>query len=51
MRSLTGDDASHADRIAAEGWTYNGLIGHIDRRDPIELLHGDSGGSMVWDAI
>ncbi len=30
---------------------YNGLIGHIDKRDPVELLRDDGGGSMVWDAL
>jgi len=33
---------------------YSGLIGHIDRRDPVELLDepGPAGPSpMVWDAI
>jgi ectoine hydroxylase-related dioxygenase (phytanoyl-CoA dioxygenase family) len=28
---------------------YNGLIGHIDKRDPIELLAGERAHSMVWD--
>lgn len=29
---------------------YNGLIGHIDKRDPVELLAGpDAGHAMVWD--
>lgn len=33
---------------------YSGLIGHIDRRDPVELLDGPTTGGdspMVWDAI
>jgi ectoine hydroxylase-related dioxygenase (phytanoyl-CoA dioxygenase family) len=29
---------------------YQGLIGHIDKHDPIELLRGDGGLDMVWDA-
>jgi ectoine hydroxylase-related dioxygenase (phytanoyl-CoA dioxygenase family) len=29
---------------------YNGLIGHIDKRDPVELL-GESGAGMIWDAV
>jgi ectoine hydroxylase-related dioxygenase (phytanoyl-CoA dioxygenase family) len=30
--------------------TYNGLIGHIDRRTPAEVLLGTTtGGGMVWD--
>src|SRR5947208_11843637 len=30
---------------------YNGLIGHIDKRSPADLLSGDGRGSMVWDAV
>jgi ectoine hydroxylase-related dioxygenase (phytanoyl-CoA dioxygenase family) len=30
---------------------YSGLIGHIDKHDPIELLRGGGGGGMVWDAV
>ncbi|HEX8804552.1 MAG TPA: phytanoyl-CoA dioxygenase family protein [Acidimicrobiales bacterium] len=31
---------------------YSGLIGHIDKHDPIELLRGAGGGDgMVWDDI
>jgi len=30
---------------------YNGLIGHIDKRQPSELLGGTSSNPMVWDAI
>jgi ectoine hydroxylase-related dioxygenase (phytanoyl-CoA dioxygenase family) len=28
---------------------YFGLIGHIDKHDPIELLRGDGSVAMVWD--
>jgi ectoine hydroxylase-related dioxygenase (phytanoyl-CoA dioxygenase family) len=28
---------------------YFGLIGHIDKHDPIELLQGDGAIDMVWD--
>lgn len=28
---------------------YTGLIGHIDKHDPIELLRGDGGLQMIWD--
>lgn len=28
---------------------YQGLIGHIDKRDPIELLQGERDHRMVWD--
>ena len=28
--------------------TYHGLIGHIDRRTPDEVLLGGAGGDMVW---
>jgi ectoine hydroxylase-related dioxygenase (phytanoyl-CoA dioxygenase family) len=30
---------------------YSGLIGHIDRHDPIELLRDGDGANMVWDQI
>jgi ectoine hydroxylase-related dioxygenase (phytanoyl-CoA dioxygenase family) len=30
---------------------YNGLIGHIDKRDPIELLRDGGSADMVWDLI
>jgi ectoine hydroxylase-related dioxygenase (phytanoyl-CoA dioxygenase family) len=30
---------------------YNGLIGHIDKRSPAELLSGDGVSSMVWDSV
>jgi ectoine hydroxylase-related dioxygenase (phytanoyl-CoA dioxygenase family) len=29
---------------------YNGLIGHINKRDPAELLGETSHGGMVWDS-
>lgn len=28
---------------------YRGLIGHIDKHDPVELLQGDGALQMVWD--
>ncbi|HEY3140631.1 MAG TPA: phytanoyl-CoA dioxygenase family protein [Acidimicrobiales bacterium] len=28
---------------------YNGLIGHIDKHDPIELLREDGDLTMIWD--
>ena len=28
---------------------YSGLIGHIDKHDPIGLLHGERAHRMVWD--
>jgi ectoine hydroxylase-related dioxygenase (phytanoyl-CoA dioxygenase family) len=30
---------------------YNGLIGHIDKQAPADLLAGGSNTSMVWDAV
>jgi ectoine hydroxylase-related dioxygenase (phytanoyl-CoA dioxygenase family) len=30
---------------------YNGLIGHIDKRSPADVVLGDGQSSMVWDAI
>src|SRR5436190_894297 len=28
---------------------YNGLIGHIDKKDPIEILDGEAAHRMVWE--
>ena len=28
---------------------YNGLIGHIDKRSPVDLLGDDGRQPMVWD--
>ncbi|MGK2928804.1 MAG: phytanoyl-CoA dioxygenase family protein [Acidimicrobiales bacterium] len=30
--------------------TYNGLIGHVDKTDPIALLAGEGDHAMIWDA-
>lgn len=30
---------------------YQGLIGHIDKHDPVEMLTGNHASGMVWDAI
>jgi ectoine hydroxylase-related dioxygenase (phytanoyl-CoA dioxygenase family) len=30
---------------------YNGLIGHIDKQAPADLLNGGRESSMVWDAV
>jgi ectoine hydroxylase-related dioxygenase (phytanoyl-CoA dioxygenase family) len=31
---------------------YNGLIGHIDKRSPVELLEGGGDGTdMIWDRV
>ena len=30
---------------------YFGLIGHIDKHDPIQLLRGEGGLNMVWDQV
>lgn len=29
---------------------YNGLLGHIDKHDPIELLGGSDATGLIWDA-
>jgi hypothetical protein len=29
---------------------YNGLVGHIDKKNPIELLGKVSRDGMIWDA-
>jgi ectoine hydroxylase-related dioxygenase (phytanoyl-CoA dioxygenase family) len=30
---------------------YSGLIGHIDKKAPMQLLNNDGDLSMVWDAV
>jgi ectoine hydroxylase-related dioxygenase (phytanoyl-CoA dioxygenase family) len=30
---------------------YSGLMGHIDKQDPINFLRGTSAGGMVWDQL
>jgi ectoine hydroxylase-related dioxygenase (phytanoyl-CoA dioxygenase family) len=30
---------------------YNGLIGHIDKHAPADVLLGDGHSSMIWDAV
>jgi ectoine hydroxylase-related dioxygenase (phytanoyl-CoA dioxygenase family) len=30
---------------------YSGLIGHIDKHDPLALLRGEAPGGMVWDQL
>jgi ectoine hydroxylase-related dioxygenase (phytanoyl-CoA dioxygenase family) len=30
---------------------YQGLIGHIDKHNPADMLDGPSGNSMIWDAV
>jgi ectoine hydroxylase-related dioxygenase (phytanoyl-CoA dioxygenase family) len=30
---------------------YNGLIGHIDKRAPADLLSGGTPNSMIWDTV
>jgi ectoine hydroxylase-related dioxygenase (phytanoyl-CoA dioxygenase family) len=30
---------------------YNGLIGHVDKKAPLDLLHDDGASSLVWDAV
>jgi ectoine hydroxylase-related dioxygenase (phytanoyl-CoA dioxygenase family) len=30
---------------------YAGLIGHIDKRSPADLLGAGGGAGMVWDAV
>jgi ectoine hydroxylase-related dioxygenase (phytanoyl-CoA dioxygenase family) len=46
------DIAKHFGRRLRElvGYSvYNGLIGHIDKRSPMELLDGDGKQRLVWD--
>jgi ectoine hydroxylase-related dioxygenase (phytanoyl-CoA dioxygenase family) len=30
---------------------YNGLIGHIDKRTPADVVLGDGSSPLVWDAV
>jgi ectoine hydroxylase-related dioxygenase (phytanoyl-CoA dioxygenase family) len=30
---------------------YNGLIGHIDKRSPADVVLGDANAKLVWDAV
>jgi len=30
---------------------YNGLIGHVDKKAPLDLLTDGNAASLVWDAV
>jgi ectoine hydroxylase-related dioxygenase (phytanoyl-CoA dioxygenase family) len=48
-REIAAGFSKRLARLCGYG-TYHGLIGHIDKRDPLELLRGEPvAGGMVWD--
>jgi ectoine hydroxylase-related dioxygenase (phytanoyl-CoA dioxygenase family) len=47
-REVAGRFDRRLQRLCGYG-VYNGLIGHIDKHDPIELLESDSPLTMAWD--
>lgn len=48
-RDIAATFDTRLQRLCGYG-TYNGLIGHIDKTDPITLLTGAGDHSMIWDA-
>ncbi len=30
---------------------YNGLVGHIDKKSPLDLLNSDDSTNLIWDAL
>jgi ectoine hydroxylase-related dioxygenase (phytanoyl-CoA dioxygenase family) len=49
-RSIASGFDDRLARLCGYG-IYSGLIGHIDKHDPIDLLRGSETGGMVWDAL
>jgi ectoine hydroxylase-related dioxygenase (phytanoyl-CoA dioxygenase family) len=49
-RDIAAGFEERLQRLCGYG-VYNGLIGHIDKKDPIGLLHGDGETSLVWDIV
>ncbi len=47
-REIAAGFEERLQRLCGYG-VYHGLIGHIDKRDPIELLQGERPHRMVWD--
>ncbi len=47
-RDIAAGFEERLQRLCGYG-VYFGLIGHIDKHDPIELLRGDGAIDMVWD--
>jgi ectoine hydroxylase-related dioxygenase (phytanoyl-CoA dioxygenase family) len=48
-REIASGFSKRLQRLCGYG-VYNGLIGHIDKKDPIELLGGRDEHGMIWDA-
>ena len=62
LRPPAGEPAARRPREIARGFDrrlarlcgygiYSGLIGHIDKHDPIELLGDAPPSGMVWDVL
>jgi ectoine hydroxylase-related dioxygenase (phytanoyl-CoA dioxygenase family) len=49
-REIAAGFEERLQRLCGYG-VYNGLIGHIDKQDPIGLLRGNGDTSMVWDLV
>ncbi|HJR25948.1 MAG TPA: phytanoyl-CoA dioxygenase family protein [Acidimicrobiales bacterium] len=49
-REIAAGFEERLQRLCGYG-VYNGLIGHIDKQDPIGLLRGDGDTRMVWDLV
>lgn len=47
-RNLVAEFPERLQRLIGYG-VYRNLIGHIDKRDPLELLGGEGGMRSVWD--
>jgi ectoine hydroxylase-related dioxygenase (phytanoyl-CoA dioxygenase family) len=48
-REIAAGFSRRLQRLCGYG-VYNGLVGHIDKKDPIELLGGRDEHGMIWDA-
>lgn len=48
-REIAAGFSRRLQRLCGYG-VYNGLVGHIDKKDPIELLGGRDDRGMIWDA-
>jgi ectoine hydroxylase-related dioxygenase (phytanoyl-CoA dioxygenase family) len=49
-REIAAGFEERLQRLCGYG-VYFGLIGHIDKHDPIEMLRGDREHGMIWDAV
>ena len=48
--SLVRTFSSRLQELVGYG-VYSGLIGHIDKKAPMQLLNKEGDLSMVWDAV